>query len=76
GGIEQGLSLQDPSIPFLDIVAKTLPYLRMRTWAGALMTIGHVAFAISLVRIFTGATRPAGEPTLLAVPKRAAASLP
>jgi cytochrome c oxidase cbb3-type subunit 1 len=76
GGIEQGFNLQNASMPFLDVVAKTLPYLRMRTWAGVLMTIGHVAFAISLIRVLIGATRPAGEPTLLAIPRRTSATAP
>ena len=66
GGVEQGFNLQNPDMPFLDIVARTLPYLRMRSWSGALMTVGHVAFAISFVWMLLGKTRPASSgPTLL-----------
>lgn len=46
GGIEQGLMMNDPDIPFLDIVKRMVPYLYSRSIAGTLMTIGHVAFAI------------------------------
>jgi cytochrome c oxidase cbb3-type subunit 1 len=66
GGIEQGVDLQNPEIPFLDIVRRTIPYLYARTCSGVLMAIGHVAFAISFVLMVIGKTRPAGEPTLLA----------
>jgi len=68
GGIQQGLSLQNAAIPFLDIVRKTIPYLYVRTGAGILMTIGHIAFAISFFRVVLGKTRPEGTPTLLATP--------
>jgi cytochrome c oxidase cbb3-type subunit 1 len=71
GGIEQGLNLQNAEMPFLEVVRRTIPYLHTRTFAGILITIGHVAFAISLVRVLVGKTGPAGEPTLLAVPRRA-----
>ena len=46
GGLWQGLMLNDPSAPFMDIVAKTLPFLWSRSVAGTLMTIGHLAFAV------------------------------
>jgi cytochrome c oxidase cbb3-type subunit 1 len=68
GGIQQGFNLQNADMPFLEIVRRTLPYLRTRSWAGILMTIGHIAFAVSFFRIVLGKTRPAGEPTLLATP--------
>lgn len=76
GGIEQGVNLQNADVPFLEIVAKTMPYLRMRTWAGVLMTIGHLAFAISLIRVLLGKTRAAGEPTLLGIPHPFPATVP
>ncbi|MEA3208462.1 MAG: cytochrome c oxidase cbb3-type subunit [Chthoniobacter sp.] len=66
GGIEQGFNLQNADMPFLDIVRRTIPYLYLRTWAGILIAIGHVAFAISFIRVLRGRTRPEGEPTLLA----------
>ncbi len=45
GGWFQGLMLNDKDVPFMDIVNYTLPYLQMRSIAGILMTIGHLAFA-------------------------------
>jgi cytochrome c oxidase cbb3-type subunit 1 len=48
GGILQGLLMNDPEIPFLDIVGRLLPYLWSRSLAGVLLTIGHVAFAVSV----------------------------
>jgi cytochrome c oxidase cbb3-type subunit 1 len=68
GGIQQGFNLQNSNVPFLEVVRQTIPYLYMRTWAGILMTVGHIAFAISFFRVVLGKTRPEGEPTLLAVP--------
>ncbi|MFU8805613.1 MAG: cbb3-type cytochrome c oxidase subunit I, partial [Bradymonadaceae bacterium] len=51
GGRNQGLMLNEPSVPFLDIVAYTIPYLWSRSFAGILMAIGHIAFAILFVRM-------------------------
>ncbi len=45
-GIEQGILMNNPDVPFLEIVKKTVPYLLSRSFAGTLMTIGHIAFAI------------------------------
>lgn len=46
GGIEQGLAMNNPDIPFLKVVEMTIPWLWSRSIAGTLMTVGHVAFAI------------------------------
>jgi cytochrome c oxidase cbb3-type subunit 1 len=40
--------MNDPDIPFLDIVGKMIAFLWSRTLAGVLMTAGHVAFAVSM----------------------------
>jgi cytochrome c oxidase cbb3-type subunit 1 len=40
--------MNDPDIPFLDIVGKMIPFLWSRSFAGILMTTGHVAFAVSV----------------------------
>ena len=48
GGVWQGMLMNDPDIPFLDIVGKMIPFLWSRSLAGGLMTVGHVAFAISV----------------------------
>ncbi len=52
GGTLEGLAMINPDIPFLDpakysVVGMTLPYLRMRTYSGIFLLIGHLAFATS-----------------------------
>lgn len=44
-GVAQGLALLDPRLPFAESVRRTLPGLMLRSWAGALMTAGHLIFA-------------------------------
>jgi cytochrome c oxidase cbb3-type subunit 1 len=66
GGIKQGLWLLDESVPFMDIVKRMLPYLEQRSWAGAAMTTGHVAFAISFVWLLLRKPSTGTEATLLA----------
>jgi cytochrome c oxidase cbb3-type subunit 1 len=50
GGMIQGLQLNDPERhpDFLQITRDTLPYLVMRSAAGIMMTVGHIAFAINV----------------------------
>jgi cytochrome c oxidase cbb3-type subunit 1 len=69
GGILQGFELADPSIPFLEIVQHTRPWLIVRSLAGALLLVGHVAFAISAVDMFLVRGRGLAGPTLLATPR-------
>lgn len=45
GGWLQGQAMLDASRPFMESVAVTLPYLKARSVAGALMTLAHVIFA-------------------------------
>ncbi len=66
GGFLQGLHLLDPSMPFIDVVKATIPWLTARSWAGAAMTVAHIAFTISIVRIVSGLAPNRGAPTLLA----------
>lgn len=47
GGVIQGLEMNNPDIPFIDVVKNTLPYLFSRSAAGILITIGHIAFAVN-----------------------------
>jgi cytochrome c oxidase cbb3-type subunit 1 len=47
GGVIQGLEMNNPDIPFIDVVRNTIPYLFSRSLAGVLITIGHVAFAVN-----------------------------
>jgi cytochrome c oxidase cbb3-type subunit 1 len=74
-GVKQGIDLNTlpvgadghtgSPVPFLEIVKNTIPWLKLRSYAGILMTIGHVAFAINFVWMLLKA-RPAGvtAPTL------------
>ncbi len=65
GGVLQGFAMNDPDITFLQTVKGTIPFLWSRTFAGVLMTVGHVAFAILVGFMLT---RKGGEqegPTLL-----------
>ncbi|HET9156434.1 MAG TPA: cbb3-type cytochrome c oxidase subunit I [Myxococcaceae bacterium] len=45
GGWLQGLAMLDAKRPFLDSVALTIPWLKSRSVAGILMTLGHLVFA-------------------------------
>jgi len=45
GGWFQGLAMLDASVPFMDSVRLTIPYLESRTVGGLLMTLGHLIFA-------------------------------
>ncbi len=64
-GIEQGRMMNNPDVPFLRIVAYTLPWLASRSVAGVLMTLGHAAFALLVWRIFRDAGKSLPGPTLL-----------
>jgi cytochrome c oxidase cbb3-type subunit 1 len=45
GGWLQGLAMNDPAIPFIEVVNLTKPYLWARSVGGTLMLIGHCVFA-------------------------------
>ena len=64
GGWFQGKMMNNPDVPFLDIVAYTVPFLWSRSFAGVLMTIGHVAFAILVVRMIYRTRKHGVGPTL------------
>jgi cytochrome c oxidase cbb3-type subunit 1 len=65
GGIQQGLELLNPEIPFLQVVKDTIPYLETRSFAGIMMTAGHVIFAFSFAMVLLGKTPSSGRPTLI-----------
>jgi cytochrome c oxidase cbb3-type subunit 1 len=46
GGWYQGLAMLDKDVPFMDSVKLTIPYLQARSVGGALMTLGHLVFAL------------------------------
>lgn len=64
-GINQGRMMNDPSIPFLDIVAYTKPWLGMRTLGGLILFIGTIAFLINFVRILMPRKLMYTSPTLM-----------
>ncbi len=49
GGWLQGTAMLDATKPFMDSVAVTLPYLKGRSIGGAMMVLGHLAFAAHFV---------------------------
>ncbi|MGE8545849.1 MAG: cbb3-type cytochrome c oxidase subunit I [Alcaligenes sp.] len=51
GGVLQGLALLDPARSFMDSVAVTMPWLQGRSLGGALMTLGHLVFALHVLLI-------------------------
>ena len=63
-GWYQGLMMNDPGVPFLQVVGYTKPYLVTRSVAGMMMTTGHVAFAILIFRILHSSSVPLVGPTL------------
>jgi cytochrome c oxidase cbb3-type subunit 1 len=68
GGWFQGRMMNDASIPFLDIVEFTKPFLVSRTVAGISLTTGHVAFAILMWRMLVRRETAEEGPTLLGRP--------
>jgi cytochrome c oxidase cbb3-type subunit 1 len=64
GGFLQGLKLNNPDIPFLEVVSFTMPYLWLRSLSGVLITAAHVAFAILVWKMFVMREEGAQGPTL------------
>ena len=54
GGWWQGRMMNNPDVPFGKIIEYLRPYLFARSIAGVLLTIGHVAFAVSFVMNLAG----------------------
>mgnify|MGYP006268633145 FL=1 len=54
GGWMQGLMMNNPDIPFLDIVQAMIPWLLSRSFAGILLTVGHLAFFVNLLWMIAG----------------------
>ncbi len=75
GGWYQGRMMNDPNVPFGQIVTYLLPYLFTRSVAGVMMSVGHLCFAALLVMNVGGWGRPRAEtgPTYF-VPRRRAAA--
>jgi len=65
GGWIQGLQMNNPDIPFIEVVRNTVPYLFVGSVAGIVMTIGHFAFAVNIAWMFcTRSEDSAAAPTL------------
>ncbi len=63
-GVRQGMMMNDPSIPFLNIVRFTIPFLAMRTLGGLILLTGTIAFLINFIRIITPHRVTYDSPTL------------
>jgi cytochrome c oxidase cbb3-type subunit I len=65
GGWWQGRMLNNPNVPFGNIIRYLQPYLMLRSVAGILLTTGHIAFATLFVMNLAGWGRArSGGPTL------------
>ncbi len=65
GGYVQGVSANDPSLPYMESTQSVLPYLRGRTLAGLLLTASHFIFAFHFGLMLFGLGRTASVPTFL-----------
>lgn len=63
GGWIQGLEMNNATIPFIDIVRNTIPWLISRSVGGSLMAIGHIVFLVHFIWMFFG-KKVEGGPTL------------
>ncbi len=65
GGFVQGVSLNDPTLPFSETTDSILPYLRGRSLSGLLLTVSHFVFAFHFGLMLLGFGRTARVPTFL-----------
>lgn len=63
-GFQQGFGLDNPAVPFSTITSNTLVYLLLRSVSGAVIAIGHIAFAVSFVLILFKFGEKRTSPTL------------
>lgn len=63
-GLKEGVALLDAKMPFIDIVRMTVPYLEVRTFAGILMTLGHLVFATHFIAMLLRKGKKQDHPTL------------
>jgi cbb3-type cytochrome oxidase subunit 1 len=57
GGVRQGLSMNDPSVPFLDVVGSSLVFLRASTTGELLMVVGNLFFLLNIVGVLVRAAK-------------------
>ncbi len=65
GGFVQGRDVDNSSLAFTESVQSILAYLRGRSLAGILMTVGHVVFAVHFGMMLLGLGRTSDVPTFL-----------
>jgi cytochrome c oxidase cbb3-type subunit I len=65
GGLVQGQSQEDPTLPFIESVQSVLPYLRGVVIAVLLLTISHFIFAFHFGLMLFGLGRTSTVPTFL-----------
>jgi cytochrome c oxidase cbb3-type subunit 1 len=65
GGYVQGVSANDPSLPYIESTQSVLPYLRGRTLAVLLLTVSHFIFAFHFGLMLFGLGRTSSVPTFL-----------
>jgi cytochrome c oxidase cbb3-type subunit I len=65
GGLVQGTSQQDPTLPFIESVQSVLPYLRGLFLAILLLTVSHFIFAFHFGLMLFGLGRTSTVPTFL-----------
>jgi len=66
GGLLQGWEMDKAEKGFMDIMQMTVPYLQARSVSGGILTLAHLAFALSFVLVLIGWAPKGGKPTLLA----------
>lgn len=62
GGWLQGKAMLDATLPFIEVVKITLPWLKFRTLTGLLLAVGHLAFFANLVWILVRRFGPYRQP--------------
>jgi cytochrome c oxidase cbb3-type subunit 1 len=65
GGLAQGFSLDDATLPFSEATESVLPYLRGRSLSGVLLMASHFIFAFHFGLMLLGLGRTASVPTFL-----------
>jgi cytochrome c oxidase cbb3-type subunit 1 len=65
GGLAEGLSMEDATLPFNQSTESILPYLRSRSLAGIIMMVAHFIFAFHFGLMLFGLGRTASVPTFL-----------
>jgi cytochrome c oxidase cbb3-type subunit 1 len=57
GGVRQGFAMNDPAVPFLDVVGSSLVFLRASTTGELLMVVGNLLFLLNIVGVLVRAAK-------------------